>query len=228
MTPEEQYLKETGAKTIWEIPNHTHTQEYTQWIRNYVKNSDTSAAKAVKEFSKKITVMTKDIRDYLHLYLGCEVEWGFDGRKKKGVLIGKDERYGWQIFDPLNVIVPYQYCRTDLLKPILRPLSDMTEEEVLELCKTASPTFFGDYRFAKWEANRSPHEMCHWTVTNKNSIYCFNVSSVDGDVYISDEDGDIDLVSIDGNYRFWYLKKGFDIFGLIEAGLAINKTKFEK
>lgn len=54
MTPEQQYLKETGAKTIWKIPKHTHTQEYRQWIRNYIKNSDSLAAKIVREFSKKI------------------------------------------------------------------------------------------------------------------------------------------------------------------------------
>lgn len=180
--------------------------------------------------------MTKDIRDYLHLYLGCEIE--HDKKVYRGTLIGisagfhtaeihcdffKKNSHGHRVpkdkdFGTFHI----QICR---IKPILRPLSDMSDEEVLELCKTASPTIFGDYRFAKWEANRSPHEMCHWTVTNKNSTYRFNVSSVDGDVYISAEDGDIDLVSIDGNYRFWYLKKGFDIFGLIDAGLAIKKNE---
>lgn len=60
--------------------------------------------------------MDKRIEDYLHLYLGCEVEWGFEARKKIGRLAGKDERYGWQIFDPSNAIVSYHPCRTDLLK----------------------------------------------------------------------------------------------------------------
>lgn len=75
--------------------------------------------------------MTK-FKDVAHLYLGCEVEWGFDGRKKKGELVGKDERYGWQVFDPSNAIVPYQPCRIELIKPLLRPLDSMTEEEKKE------------------------------------------------------------------------------------------------
>jgi len=54
MSPEKQYLKETRAKTIWKIHNHTYTDEYANWIKDYVKNSDSVAAKAVREFSEKL------------------------------------------------------------------------------------------------------------------------------------------------------------------------------
>lgn len=54
MTPQEQYFQETGAKTIWKIPNHTHTYEYTEWIKNYVKNSNDISAKMIRKFSKSI------------------------------------------------------------------------------------------------------------------------------------------------------------------------------
>ena len=54
MTPQEQYFQETGAKTIWKITNHTHTDEYVAWIKNYAKNSDSIVAKMVREFSKKM------------------------------------------------------------------------------------------------------------------------------------------------------------------------------
>ena len=53
ITPHEQYFKETGAKTIWKITNHTHTDEYVEWIKNYAKNSDSIAAKMIREFSNK-------------------------------------------------------------------------------------------------------------------------------------------------------------------------------
>lgn len=151
--------------------------------------------------------MSKEIKDYLHLYLGCELERG--GRVTGALLDAANEA----------AFNAWEDCR-----PILRPLTDMTEEEVLELCKVASPEIFGDYRFSKWIVERSPHEYCHWTVSNKNSLDYFNISSVDGDVDIYGKDGEFDPTNIDSNYRFWYLKKGFDIFDLILEGLAIDKT----
>jgi hypothetical protein len=53
LTPVEKYEKETG-KSIWEIKDHTHTKEYAEWIKNYVKNSDSKEAVAVRNFIKKI------------------------------------------------------------------------------------------------------------------------------------------------------------------------------
>lgn len=161
--------------------------------------------------------MDKKIEDYLHLYFGCEVFDSFklDGKEYSQTIKLSVSNFQWVC----DCIVGGRH------RLILRPLSDMTEEEVLELCKTASPVIFGDYRFAKWEVERSPHEICHWTVTNKNSIDYFNISSTDGDVDIYAKDGQPDPTNIDNNYRFWYLKKGFDLFGLIDAGLAIDKTK---
>ncbi len=55
MSPQEQYLQETGAKTIWKIPNHTHTDEYVEWLENYVKTSDSLAAKMVRQFANGIS-----------------------------------------------------------------------------------------------------------------------------------------------------------------------------
>ena len=181
MTPEEQYLKETGAKTIWKIPNHTHTQEYTQWIRNYVKNSDTSAAKAVKEFSKKITVMTKDIRDYLHLYLGCEC---FNHLRLLGV-----EGNAAYVSHPATgrMVKDINY-----LKPILRPLSDMTEEELQE-CGNLVVDFSDD----ESGLGLNEHKWQDFTL-----LLC-------------------------AEQFHWLIQRGFDLFGLIEAGLAIDKTKLK-
>lgn len=65
MTPQEQYFKETGAKTIWKIPNHTHTDEYVEWIKSYVKNSDSPAAKMVRKFSKALSVGKTDSQPHV-------------------------------------------------------------------------------------------------------------------------------------------------------------------
>lgn len=115
----------------------------------------------------------KDINDYLHLYLGCECQFGYIDRI--GRLSGIDERYGWQIFYPGNPIVPYRFVRPELIKLLLRPLSDMTREELLER---------GNYLL---EINHG--------------------------------------ANIEAEYFRWMVSHGFDVFGLISAGLAIDKTK---
>ena len=149
--------------------------------------------------------MDKRIEDYLHLYLGCEVEWGFEARKKIGRLAGKDERYGWQIFDPSNAIVSYHPCRTDLLKIILRPLSDMTDEHINELWDTVgynpeyvSPAYPGmtKRKFLKRVFEENGNEQ-------RIEIKFENAAIIQN----------------------FLRKKGYDCDGLIPAGLAIDKTK---
>ena len=119
----------------------------------------------------------KDIKDYLHLYLGCEVLTNDHelGRNKKqrgrtGTFVGFADYHRMDC--RLNFRAgPEGRCNIYLLKPILRPLSDMTLEERKE-----------SYRLK--------------------------------------DDLGIGTVEL---FR-WLLSKGFDLFGLIEAGLAIDKT----
>ena len=70
--------------------------------------------------------MNKDIKDYLHLYLGCEIL--FDNKlwilSKVGGRVIKLTRTG-----KFN---KYVGARPVDVKLILRPLSDMTEEEYIE------------------------------------------------------------------------------------------------
>ena len=116
----------------------------------------------------------KELKDYLHLYLGCKVEYGYEETKRIGTLVGKDDLVGWQV-NTYKVLAPYQYVRDELIKPILRPLSDMTEDEKNNL---------------SWE----------WKV-------------------------DYDFKPIFRPDQFLFLlSKNFDLFGLIESGLAIDIT----
>jgi hypothetical protein len=114
-----------------------------------------------------------NIKDYLHLYLGCSAM--FDNRIWKinkigaGIvrLIRRDGSYGkW-------VECHYEDCQL-----ILRPLSSMTEDEKKELDAI--------------EKNGSSYPTVAYALAP-----CFA----------------------------WLLSKHFDLFGLIDAGLAIDKTK---
>ena len=122
----------------------------------------------------------KDIKDYLHLYLGCECKMtkpGYHAVHELGLsadtsfaLNGKLLKY---------FIEPTTKAE---LKPFLRPLSDMTEDEEME-AKTL-----------------------HFNLSEKDAHSTTRIEVMAGMTH-------------------WYLSKGFDLFGLIDAGLAINKTK---
>lgn len=126
--------------------------------------------------------MNTKFKDVAHLYLGCDCLIDNQIRKLDTVAhaIGSYEVYcsfcgmGYECSD---------------IKPILRPLNDMTVEEELEyrdVCNKA-------YEFAKYKVG----DNIGWS-----------------DPRVS---GAIETQ--------WLLSNHFDIFGLIESGEAIDKTK---
>lgn len=129
--------------------------------------------------------MKKDITDYLHLYLGCEVEYGYEGRRSIGDLHGLDPKFGWKVFTR-RPIPDYHTVRTELIKLILRPLSDMTDQEMDEV----------------WYGHEPKNVL---VMDYKNS-------------------GITRKVALCSERTRYLLSKGFDLFGLIAAGLAIDKT----
>jgi len=83
--------------------------------------------------------MEKRIEDYLHLYLGCNImveRPGKDGNNtaNRTVLAGPYKLVAIGISDNNRVIKldGYTPTATDTIKPVLRPLSDMTEAEAIE------------------------------------------------------------------------------------------------
>ena len=102
----------------------------------------------------------KDIKNYLHLYLGCEVMVNDLYEPNPVIMEAINDQ---SIFIDSGCDYPFED-----VKPILRLLPDMTEDEEKE--------------YAAWNT----------TSTHESTRYL--------------------------------LSKGFDIFGLIEAGLAIDRT----
>lgn len=117
-----------------------------------------------------------NIKDCLHLYLGCEINYHLysDGEGYMANLTGTmiDNWESYNQFKPAKLI--------------LRPLSDMTEEEGKEVCRYTRDA----QAFVKFN-----------TAIGKEAI---NATTM---VYL--------------------LSKHFDLFGLIDAGLAIDKTKIK-
>jgi hypothetical protein len=132
-----------------------------------------------------------NIKDYLHLYLGCRVRIVED-EVATGILIGLVERDGYNTEHPCRVKIERKgkhslyYCFDySEIKPILRPLSDMTEEELQE-CGNMVYDFSG-------EPELNNHKWKDFEIAAPEQFH-------------------------------WLLARHFDLFGLIEAGLAIDKT----
>jgi hypothetical protein len=133
--------------------------------------------------------MEKNIKDYLHLYLGCECR-PLDNTKQgwlMGIRImqGVENAFLQYDLNSTENLIPF---KLNELKPILRPLSDMSDEENLE--------FGGLWAFAE--------------------------------TYIPDIEDTHDPYEIEPEAFRFLLSEHFDLFGLIEAGLAIDKTTLNK
>jgi hypothetical protein len=115
--------------------------------------------------------MAKEIKDYLHLYIGCRVR--YTGMANDRILTAT-----W-----LGSLIKTNAWQN--IKPILRPLPTMTKKE-------AKKNGF-------------------WS-TIHNMIVGVNERHVRYNLYSAKQ-------------IIWLLSEGFDIFGLIESGLAIDKNE---
>lgn len=116
--------------------------------------------------------MKRNTKDYLHLYLGQKTKWS--DRSKT-----ESQERTLTAFDVHCANAEGSHWS---YTPILRPLSDMTEEE----------NNMGFEIMAKYDPEYK-----------EENIKC------------------------NAEMTLYLLKQGFDIFGLIEAGLAIDKTKMK-
>jgi hypothetical protein len=157
--------------------------------------------------------MKKKLEDYLHLYLGCEVEFVFETRTGgKENRTGRIERIGKNgvvkdvdIFGANGAYIK----RADEVKPILRPLSDMTEEEAIELTKLTAWKYYGGH----------PSERVYKTYKN-----AFGQLVVSWGEHHREKNVPITKSSFYPEEIPWLLSKGFDLFNLIHEGLAIDKS----
>ena len=113
--------------------------------------------------------MEKNFKDYAHLYLGCDLTDPTHTIKAKLHNVNSETGAYWESE------VTVGRLEGSTLKPILRPLSDITKEEI---------------------------EQCSYFFTNTSRSIL--------------EDG--------AQRTFYLLKQGFDLFNLIESGIAIDKT----
>jgi hypothetical protein len=123
----------------------------------------------------------KELKDYLHLYLGCDVHIAELNvtHKLTGISFDDTLRQLWCYFENTDTgYAPIEKC-----KPILRPLSDMNRDE---------------------------------TIHYQEYLMSMPINNI------------IDAYRIQGEQVAYLLSKHFDLFQLIEAGLAIDATTLNK
>jgi hypothetical protein len=144
-----------------------------------------------------------NIKDYLHLYPKVPIAICEPGIEPVGHYL---EGVDWVL--------------NKAIKPILRPLSDMTEEEMKELYFIVfNRKFVGD-NITHRDIGKKEERKVLWSGVERLFIY------KDGDV---GADCDLQLHHVHApTVVFWQLSYHFDPFGLIDAGLAIDKTTLNK
>jgi hypothetical protein len=160
---------------------------------------------------------TKDIRNYLHLYLGCEVivkAKDNTGPTIKGRLHSLDLKYNDCVVGAFDFSISEAN-----IKPILRPLSDMTEEEAKELYLT-DPYAKGSWliKSVTVEENIKGFEPNIVRIEWEGSVGNLTSSYGCGTEYMY-------LNKLNAKQHRLLLSKHFDLFDLIPAGLAIDATK---
>lgn len=152
---------------------------------------------------------TETKTDTLHLYLGC---WGIVSDSK----VPEYEDGKWVLSCD---VLKHALLGNLTFTPVLRPLEDMTDEERKDLWQLVFNRPFGKNGDVRWfdEKEAVPGRYVLMSGVERLGI------EMNGNIW-----ADSDL----SNYKYnrhevtrWLLLKHFDLFGLIEAGLAIDKTK---
>jgi|SRR5688572_9480762 len=147
-----------------------------------------------------MTENKKKIEDYLPHYVGCDCEIiTAPGTVGKLVSLNIEHRTCSLLQPGMGFMGGGWFAKTNEIKPLLRPLSDMTEEEhnkVAELLGYPKPYRFYKKEWFKW----------YWEGEGNEMFFA--------PAYITEV------------FRY-LLSKHFDLFGLIESGLAIDASKIK-
>jgi len=159
-------------------------------------------------------MIEKKLKDYLHLFLGCECMWKVFGDDD---IEFKKSSIDLKILDRVYDRQPF------VIKPILRPLSSMTEDECGDIYTIERDRFLG-HKTIDFDVRKSDNG---FVVTRIDLLDDRLMIGFYGQIYKIIEDGTsphIEPIRNQHEITRYLLSKHFDLFGLIESGLAIDKT----
>jgi len=158
----------------------------------------------------------KKIESYLHYYIGQKLERG--GVITHALLKAADE-------------ASFDACAD--LKPILRRLSSMTEDEAVELVLVLFNTTQLEENIDSEEIQLDLAPNDGWLLVAEEMAIVIDVSCRCfegqigilhcGSIMLYDDDGSIQTLQNVPDAFHYLISRGFDLFGLLDAGLAIEK-----
>lgn len=151
----------------------------------------------------------KDIKEFLPFYLGCDATVFselFDEPLRIEITLQNLLKWGTNIFQ---------------IKPHLRPLSDMTDGELLEIFKIVSLTDLSDCDFEFGDGDEK------WVNAIYNGYVADSISYSGDTLMCMNNNGTFSPLNPQSTSFQYLLKQGFDLFNLIPEGLAIDKTKIK-
>lgn len=166
--------------------------------------------------------MSKDIKGFLHLYAGhidCVTDSGTIGR-----LITVNTEAGIAVIrinPEMGQTISKLYSE---LKPILRNLSSMTEEEAKSIHSIQHGGHPDTYTRHEFDIRRAGSG---WSIVRLDSMDIKLIVTDHGNLWKAiEEDGNpphVEPMQYQNEIFRYLLSKGFDLFGLCESGLAIEK-----
>ena len=170
---------------------------------------------------------TKLTAQDLALYLGCEVEWlGERGCNLAGINTADQSFYPVGLIYSNGITV---WTQERAVKPILRPLSDMTEDEEKEFVPLCAGS-----QIARFSRDISgPKNWKRWSIEFENGDTDSLIMNEAGETWLasyfqgSDERRNWRNIVNQHKQTDWLRMHRFDTENWIAAGLAIDKTKIE-
>ena len=142
----------------------------------------------------------KQLKDYLHLYLGCECIFEGSWYELVGIItnlpLEEEQEYNVRLYNDHH---GHEKSLYEDVKPLLRPLSDMTDEELLHAGK-----IFGWHHLSDSSIIAQTKELM-----TTNYFYT-KQTNIHGGTWV--------------DVFHYLLSRHLDLFDLIPDGIAIDKT----
>lgn len=172
-----------------------------------------------------------NIKDYIHYYIGQK----FIAEYKLYTMHRVDYHHSEVVrgirisdagFERWNEFAPNE------IKLILRRLEDMTEEEAIAVHREATKTPFLPADKDEYDVTyiKDKGDLCSIQVVDLRIPKIYTNINIEGDVltYVHEQNEEpkiVERVSNQHHITHYLLKQGFDLWGLIDAGLAVDAKR---
>lgn len=173
----------------------------------------------------------REIKDYLHLYMGCDVarehkedrsDKFFEFAKLVGVSASEVEKDKKVAILDVGLDHFHEWY-VEETKPVLRQIDSLTEVEAVEI----AIIMHGKPDSVKWRMQDCGK---YFSIGRNHYVDSFTIDKASGEIdrYQYDSETKASELQTTLNHHlitFYMISKGFDLFGLIDSGLAIEKSK---